>query len=147
MVSAFECFVRSVESGKFPKLDDRNDLWPVLLRLTSNKAKNAIRDENRERRGQGVDLHPIAGGDSDRDGLAVAAAEPDPAEAAALAEEAEILLAALPATQLKQIAVWRLEGHTVKEIARMMGRSVATVERKLDLIRTIWQGQRADCTE
>ncbi|HSQ56866.1 MAG TPA: ECF-type sigma factor, partial [Gemmata sp.] len=29
-LSAFDRFVRGVEAGKFPRLDDRHDLWQVL---------------------------------------------------------------------------------------------------------------------
>jgi DNA-directed RNA polymerase specialized sigma24 family protein len=36
------------------------------------------------------------------------------------------------------VAVWKLEGHTVPEIAARLGCAPPTVERRLRLIRTIW---------
>ena len=48
----------------------------------------------------------------------------------------------LPTQELRNVAVWKLEGYTSEEIAPRLkggeGRSLATVERKLALIRTLW---------
>jgi hypothetical protein len=48
----------------------------------------------------------------------------------------------LPTAELRDIAVWKLEGYTNEEIAAKInggkGRSVKAVERKLVLIRKIW---------
>lgn len=50
------------------------------------------------------------------------------------------MLAILDASEpfLRQIAVWKMEGFTNEEIGAKMGRSRATVERKLVLIRALW---------
>ena len=139
-LSAFAGFVRGVEAGKFPKLDDRNDLWRVLLMLAANKARNAVRDEGREKRGGGLAAHPIAAADSDPEGVPVPSAEPDPAEAAALAEETERLLTALGDAELRRVAELSLAGHSNAEIACAVGKVVSTVERKRKRIREIWLG-------
>ncbi len=55
-----------------------------------------------------------------------------------LAEEAELLLHALGSDELRQVAVWAMEGHSNEEIAERLGKSVATAERKLRRIRDIW---------
>jgi DNA-directed RNA polymerase specialized sigma24 family protein len=55
-----------------------------------------------------------------------------------LAEACEILLDQLD-TELQQLALNKLEGYTNKEIAGKLGCSVATVERRLKLIRKKWQ--------
>jgi len=67
--------------------------------------------------------------------------DPDPAEAAALAEGLERLLDGLGDVQLRNVAIWALEGHTNEEIAEKLGRSVATAERKRKLIREKWAEQ------
>jgi DNA-directed RNA polymerase specialized sigma24 family protein len=36
---AFGSFFACIEARRFPRLDDRNDLWQVLLMLTDRKAK------------------------------------------------------------------------------------------------------------
>ena len=43
---------------------------------------------------------------------------------------------------LRQIAVWKMEGYENDEIARRLGCGVRTVERKLGVIRAIWQADR-----
>jgi DNA-directed RNA polymerase specialized sigma24 family protein len=142
-LSVFDSFVRAAGAGRFPRLDDRNDLWQLLLRLTGRKAANVLRDEGRQKRGGGRVIHGLANG-SDSSGacdLAITSADPDPAEAAALAEEVEHLLAALPSDDLRRVAVWALEGYTNREIATKLGRAVATAERKLRLIRESWSAR------
>ncbi|MBA4192252.1 MAG: RNA polymerase subunit sigma-70 [Planctomycetaceae bacterium] len=139
-LSAFDGFVRAVQAGKFPKLDDRNDLWQVLLMMTGNKAKNAIRDEDRAKRGGGMVAHGIATADSDPVGVVVASEHPDPAEAVVLAEGAERLLLALGDAELRRVAELALEGYTNAEIAATLGKAVATAERKRNRIRDIWLG-------
>ena len=42
---------------------------------------------------------------------------------------------------LRRIAVWKLEGHTVDEIAAELGCARRTVARRLELIRTLWRAQ------
>ena len=69
--------------------------------------------------------------------------EPSPEMVAQTAEECRRLLAELGSQELRQVALWKLEGHSNKEIGNKMnggkGRSTATVGRKLDLIRLRWQ--------
>ena len=84
--------------------------------------------------------HGIADADSDPAGVAVPSPDPDPAEAVALAEVTARLLDGLGDPELRQVAVWRLEGYTVAEIAALMGKAVATAERKLHRIRDAWAG-------
>jgi hypothetical protein len=39
-LSAFDSFCRAARAGRYPRLDDRDDLWRLLLRLTDRKASN-----------------------------------------------------------------------------------------------------------
>jgi DNA-directed RNA polymerase specialized sigma24 family protein len=66
--------------------------------------------------------------------------EPTPEFAAQAAEEYRRLLERLGDDQLRSIAVWKMEGYTNEEIAARLGCAVATVERRLHLIRKIWEG-------
>src|SRR5262245_35266235 len=52
-LSAFDSFYRGVERGRFPQLNDRDDLWRLLVVITARKAANLIRDESRQKRGGG----------------------------------------------------------------------------------------------
>ena len=42
-LSAFDSFCRAAEGGRFPRLDDRDDLWQLLLVITARKAVDLIR--------------------------------------------------------------------------------------------------------
>lgn len=136
-LSAFDSFVRAAEAGRFPRLEDRNDLWQILLLLTARKAANVVRNEGRLKKGGGGLIVGFEG-ESDLDGRRQMAVDPDPAEAVVLAEEAEQLLQALGNDELRRVAVWAFEGYSNEEIAAKMGKSVATAERKLRRIREIW---------
>ena len=68
---------------------------------------------------------------------AVVAHSPGPATLQVWAEEYERLLDRLQDDMLKKIAVWRLEGATIDEIADKLGCAHRTVDRKLDLIKKV----------
>src|ERR1700726_2239482 len=50
-LSAFDSFCRGAEQGHFPQLEDRDDLWRLLVVITGRKASHLIRDETRKKRG------------------------------------------------------------------------------------------------
>jgi DNA-directed RNA polymerase specialized sigma24 family protein len=64
--------------------------------------------------------------------------EPTPELAAQVVEQYEVLLDRLADDKLRRIAVWKLEGRTNGEIARLLSCSRRTVIRKLEAIRLIW---------
>ena len=109
-LSAFDSFCRGVEGGRFPQLKDRDGLWALL--------------EAAE--GGGIE--------------AVVGNEPTPEFAAQVAEEYQRLISQLGDEQQRAIAVWKMEGHTNEEIAARLGIALATVERRLRLIRKTWEG-------
>ena len=65
--------------------------------------------------------------------------EQDPALAAEVTEECERLLAALKDPLLRRVALLRMDGHTVDAIAEQIEQCHKSVDRKLNLIRTIWK--------
>ena len=52
-LGAFKSFCGAVQKGRFPDLEDRHDLWQVLLMLTARKAIDQMRGEARQKRGGG----------------------------------------------------------------------------------------------
>jgi DNA-directed RNA polymerase specialized sigma24 family protein len=64
--------------------------------------------------------------------------EPTPEFAAQVAEEWQALLNRLNDDELRKIAVWKMEGFSSNEIAERLGKALATIERRLKLIRTVW---------
>jgi DNA-directed RNA polymerase specialized sigma24 family protein len=145
VVSAFKSFCRRAEEGRFPQLHDRNDLWKLLVVITERKALTQVRDQRRHRRGGGQvqGESALAGATSSAAaGLDnVAGREPTPAFAAQVAEECQVLLDLLGDETLRRIAVARMEGDTNEEIASRLDVSLRTVERKLELIRRIWESR------
>jgi DNA-directed RNA polymerase specialized sigma24 family protein len=143
-LSAFDSFCRGAEEGRFPRLEDRKDLWRLLLVLTARKAARLVRDGLAQKRGGGkvcLEADLPRGDDEDGDaGLAQAMGlDPTPELAAQVAEEYRRLLNKLGDDDLCAIAVWQMEGYSVDEIAAKLGRSVRTVARKLALIRELWR--------
>src|SRR4051812_18246510 len=49
-LSAFDSFCRGAGQGRFPHLDDRDDLWRLLVTITARKALHLRRDEGRKKR-------------------------------------------------------------------------------------------------
>jgi RNA polymerase sigma factor (sigma-70 family) len=144
-LSAFNSFCRRAEQGHFPDLKDRDGLWALLVVLTARKAADLLRDHHRQKRGGGQ-VHGdsavrLAEDDSSPGGFDnLASDDPTPDEAALLAEEVETLLARLCDPQLRQLAVWKLEGYTNAEIATRLDCSEPTVRRRLAIIRRLLKG-------
>jgi DNA-directed RNA polymerase specialized sigma24 family protein len=133
-LSAFHSFCHQAECGRFPLLHDRNDLWRLLVVLTARKASHLMRDATRQKRG-GPDSAKIADTPLDQ----IVGTEPSPAFAAEVAEACQRLLGALGDPELEQVAVWKMHGCTNEEIAARLTCAPRSVERKLHLIRAIWE--------
>jgi DNA-directed RNA polymerase specialized sigma24 family protein len=140
-LSAFDSFCEGAGKGHFPRLEDRDDLWPLLVVITKRKAIDLIQHERCARRGGGLVEGESALDYPGQEGAGIEQVlghEPTPEEAAAVAEELRGLLAALGDDGLRSVAQWKLEGHTNDEIAARLGCVTRTVERKLEVIRSIW---------
>jgi DNA-directed RNA polymerase specialized sigma24 family protein len=137
-LSAFDSFCRGVEQGRFPRLTGRDGLWDLLVTIALRHAAEWRQRETRQKRGGGS-----ARGDSALGGAtgfdALAGDAPDPGFEAAMAERVRQLLGRLGDDELRNIAVWKMEGVTNEEVAGRLGCVVATVERRLRLIRAIWE--------
>ena len=73
----------------------------------------------------------------------VVSADLEPQLAAMLIENCEWLMAQLPEV-LRPIVLFRLAGHSNSEIALSQNCSLATVERRLKLVRSIWSQAMPD---
>jgi DNA-directed RNA polymerase specialized sigma24 family protein len=143
-LSAFDSFCRAAEAGRFPDLHDRDDLWQLLVVITDRKACDLANYERRERRGGGkvLDEAALCQGDEAAANTLLTRArsqEPNPAFAVCAAEECRRLLGLLGDADLQKVAVRKMEGYTVEEIAAQLGRVPRTVRRWLRLIRRTWE--------
>jgi DNA-directed RNA polymerase specialized sigma24 family protein len=139
-LSAFNSFFQGVERGRFPQLTDRNNLWRLLVVLTARKVCHLIRDENRQKRGGHANSNVPPDGPSIEE---ILSREPEPPFAAQVAEECQRLLERLGDAGLRDIALWKMEGYTNEEIATRLDCAPRTVERKLRLIRSMWENAGA----
>lgn len=143
VVVAFDSFLRGVNAGRFPKLNDRDDLWQVLVMLTARKAVNQMKHQGRQKRGGGNvrGESGIQSPNSEEECAAidqVVGGEPTPEFAAAITEQIDVLLEQLGDDALRMVAIAKMEGYTNDEIAADLGVKTRTVERKLRIIREIW---------
>jgi RNA polymerase sigma factor (sigma-70 family) len=138
--SMYKSFCLRQQRGEF-ELAGRDALWKLLVTITLRKARNAAKKQACQRRDIARE-QTIA--DLDEEGSAhwvieqMAAAGPSPAESALLNEALERRLAALESPGLRQIALWRLEGYTNREIADRLDCTERSVERRMERIRSKW---------
>ncbi len=129
----------AAQRGAFPRLRDRDDLWRVLLTLTERKALDQIAKDAAARRGGAVVHVSALAGDGSAPHEVGVSSEPDPHEAVALAEGLEQMLDLLGKPDLRRVAILRMEGCSNEEISAAIDCALATVERKLKTIRTIYR--------
>jgi len=143
-LSAFDSFCAGAAQGNFPLLVDRDDLWRLLVVMTARKAWSLADRRSRIKRGGIVRIETGQGNRSDEDSFDSAAIEqipapdPTPEFAAMIAEEYHRRLESLSDDALRQVALWKMEGFTVDQIAEKLGCARRTVARRLDLIRKTW---------
>lgn len=144
-VDAFLEFCRKVSQPdadqKFPRLHSRDNLWKLLVCFTIRAAFDLNQKERRR-------AEVLAGESALGEGGfgPFAGREPAPEFTAAIADMLELLRdPGNPADdRMRQIALLRMEGLRVDEIAEKLDCSLSTVERKLSVIRTIWSEAMAD---
>ena len=143
-LSAFDSFCDGAARGRFLQLDDRDDLWRLLVTLTTHKVADHARRHGRQKRGGGRILNEAAldgprrgGGPAGLD--AIVGSEPTPSFAALVAEQYRRLLEGLGEESLRRIALLKMEGYTLDEIAAQLGFARRTVVNKLQLIRMRWE--------
>jgi RNA polymerase sigma factor (sigma-70 family) len=113
-------------------LAGREDLWRLLATRTTSRAIDLIRRQR-----------PVKIlGDDDLAQLQIRG--PTPGEAAELADECRRLLGLLKEPELRQIALWKVEGYTHEEIAARLDCVPRTIERKVSRIRLLWEHELED---
>jgi DNA-directed RNA polymerase specialized sigma24 family protein len=137
-LSALNSFCRNAREGRFPQLNDSDGLWRLLVVITGRKALRLLRDQGRMKRG-GSATTDAAKAVGDQQAVdEIIGNDPTPEFAAQVAERYEYLLALLNDDQ-RSIALAKLDGLSNPQIAKLLNRPLRTVERKLQLIRAIWE--------
>jgi RNA polymerase sigma factor (sigma-70 family) len=142
--TALADFFLGARRGQYTQLRDRDDLWHLLVKITTHKVRRLLEEQERQKRnpraaGRGTASQGSASVflvDISVEQIADRKAPPD---LEVLANETiEHLLSRLGNVRLRAIAIWKWEEYSNEEIASMLGCCARTVARKLALIRTIW---------
>ncbi len=136
VIEALNALLQGLRNNRFRLVRDRDDLWRMLLHITRRKATNLLKSENREKRDRKrtveIDDNAIIeafGGNGESN---------DPAWIAQFQESCRMMFEALPTDESRRIAMMRMSGHSVKEIAVSLDRTKSAIERKLGVIRATW---------
>lgn len=143
--SVFFAIYRGAVEDKFDQLNDRAGFWTLVLAITRRKAVDRIRNLTAAKRGGAAAMRASqeAVGESVANIVDRALSrEVDPQ----VEVECEDLLESLKqqldiedaSGMLTRVAMSRIAGLSVKEIAAELDRTERTVERKLSLIRSLW---------
>jgi DNA-directed RNA polymerase specialized sigma24 family protein len=150
-LSAIDSVFDGIGQGRFPRLDDRDDLWRILVAVSSRKVIDEVRRQKRGKRNGGrlVSEAGLAGADGQHDGLDGLSPtdllyhaihqDPTPELAAIMAEEYARRQQQLADPLDRRIAELKLAGYTNDEIAEQLDRSLRTVTLHLRRIRKTWQ--------
>lgn len=139
LVSVFDRFFRAVEENRFARLNDRNDLWQILLMLTERQVKDQYRKENAQKRQASRTLFESELGEQSIADVAKACEDELSVEfAEAFSDFIDRAIRTLRDARLREIALMRMEGFTNLEIAKKLEVSERTIERKLERVRSMW---------
>jgi len=146
-ISAFHSFVRGMEAGRFKQVDDRDNMWKLLVTITARKACAQRRREMAAKRGGGsvrgesVFQSPGDGAEGSAGIEKMGGREPTPELSHIFVENCREMLDCLQDETLKQVALLALEGYSATEIGQRLGFVRRTAERKLELIRKKWTAE------
>jgi DNA-directed RNA polymerase specialized sigma24 family protein len=141
-LSTVKSFVRAAEQGRLSAIQNRDELWRVLITIMARKT-NALRQQlDTEKRGNGAVRGDSVFATTSQNRSAGFDQMAHPAHPEQLVEdligECRERIEALPDESLRQIALKKMEGYEVTEIAIQLGLATATIKRKLARIRILW---------
>lgn len=133
-IQALGSFFDKAKRGRFPRLQDRNDLWSLLASIVEHKALKVRSRHNAKKRGGGqqrLDVDLSLHADPNFDTLDT------------LSLELRELMAGLD-ERLRQIVIMILYGFTNAEIAKELNVTERTIERKRLIVRRRWTEEFLD---
>jgi DNA-directed RNA polymerase specialized sigma24 family protein len=140
--SVFRSIWRGAVAGRLSDVKNRDDLWVLMLAVTKQKVVDYVRRETAQKRGGGrVRSETSLASEHQESGFALdwlMGEAPTPEYLIAFEEESGRLLRLLRDDSLRNVAMGRIEGYSVAEIATALAISTRSVERKLQLVRKAW---------
>ena len=146
ILSVFRCLCDGAARGQFSDLANRDQLWRLLVVMTTHKVVDQRRFATQRKRGGGhvrgeSVFRALAEPGQLKNLEEIIADDPTPDFLAMLAEEHQRLMDALDDDVLRRIANWKMEGYTNEEVAQRLGLARRSVERKLQRIRQAWKAE------
>lgn len=133
--SSFGNVCLAVQNGKYPDIDNREDLWGLLYIATVNRVREHYRELRALKRSHISSSQAID--------PSILADLQTPFAEAQTADLIEYLLSQLdledPSHLLRQIALLYLDDHSASSIAKLLHKRKTSVLISLRLIRSIWQ--------
>jgi len=147
-LSVFKSLCLGAARGHYPQLENRDDLWPLLLTITHQKVVDLKKYVGRKKRGGGQVRGESVFFKRNAEDLGngfdhFIGEELTPEHLTALDEQHQRLLGMLRDDTHRNVALWRMEGYSNQEIADKLGIGVSAVERKLRNIRAKWSEELA----
>jgi len=142
--SAFHSFCKGIAAGRFPDLDDRDNLWRLLMVITSRKVSQRHRFDQQQCRdvrrtdtdNSFLNVASVKGGGESLEQLHTC--ELPPEFAAEFSDLCGHMFERLEDPQLQRIGWLKIEGCNDAEIADQLNCSRRTVKRKVERIRRTW---------
>ncbi len=133
--SSFRYVFVAIQNGKYPDIDNREDLWGLLYVATVNRVRQHYRDVNALKRSHISSVQAID--------PAILEDLQTPFAQAQAADLLEYLLSRLdledPSHTLRKIALLYLDEHSASSIAKALHKRKRSILISLRLIRSIWQ--------
>lgn len=127
-ISTFHILCSKLQEGHYASLTDRDELWQLMLTVLIRKVGRRVKYQQASKRS------------SARTGQAFLSVDELPAATSdEISEECFELIALLNDPNLEQVALLKFEGYTNEEIAAKLNRTRRTIQRMLNLIRSLWQ--------
>jgi DNA-directed RNA polymerase specialized sigma24 family protein len=145
-LSVLRCLYEGAARGQYAGLVNRQELWQLLAAITVRKVIDYKRHAGQQKRGRGKvrgdSVMRCNDGELAGPGFDAILGDTETPEVLAIAaEEFQRLMGLLDDDRLRQIAQCKLEGCTNEEIGERLGLACRSIERKLQRIRQVWEGE------
>lgn len=140
-LSAMHSFFRGMREDRFPQLNDRQNLWRLLVVIASRKVSRRREQQGTLKRGG--DGQPAASLDPAQIANLIDH-EPTPDFVAEMMDDLQARLDLLPDQTLRRIALLTMDGLSQAEIAETMRCTVRTIRRRQEAIRAVWEDADPD---
>ena len=147
--SVIKSLCQRAGKGDFSGLQNRDELWCLLVTMTARKAASRGRRHRAQKRGRGEvrgESVVMKGGDGSMTDVGFDCflhASPTPDDLLILQETFDELVTQVDDPTLKKVVFLKFEGFTNREIGEQLRLTERSIERKLQRIRKAWESSLA----